>query len=83
LEIQQTVTHFALALPLNLNDVSLYCDRDQSDLNNPCDEYVTVSAEIEIEPMVAFLAQIIGTGNTFNVAAESTMQMTPYGSYKE
>lgn len=78
-DVRQKVVGYAVAIPLDLNDISIYCDQDQTDLNNPCDEYVTVSAHIEIEPMAVFLAQIIGAGSTFNITAESTMQMTPYG----
>ena len=81
LDIQQRVAGYAVAVPLNLNDVSIYCDRDQANENNPCNGYVTVSAHIEVEPMAAFLAQMIGVGNTFSITAQSTMQMTPYGSY--
>ena len=87
LGIQQKVVDYAIALPIVLDDVSVYCERDPLDLVkdrvDPCNEYVTVSAQIEIEPMVAFLAQIFGDDNTFNITAESTMQMTPYGAYVE
>jgi Flp pilus assembly protein TadG len=80
-DVQQTVVKYSVALPLDPNDVSLYCDQDQTDLANPCDDYVTVSAHMEIEPMAVFFARMIGAGNTFNIDAESTMQMTPYGKY--
>lgn len=79
LAIQQQVVGYSVAAQINLNDVSVYCDQNQADLNNPCDNYVTVSAHVEVEPMTVFLARIIGGGNTFGITAESTMQMTPYG----
>jgi Flp pilus assembly protein TadG len=81
LNIQQQVVKYAVTLPLDPNNVSIYCDQSQVDLINPCDDYVTVSAHMEIEPMAVFLARMIGAGNTFNIDAESTMQMTPYGRY--
>ncbi|MDD2921624.1 MAG: pilus assembly protein [Anaerolineales bacterium] len=85
--IQQKVIHYAIALPLNLSDISVYCERNPTllvkDQADPCANYVTVSANIEIAPMIPAFAQIIGGGNTFDITAQSTMQMTPYGNYKE
>lgn len=87
LNIRQKVINYATALPLNLNDISVYCEQNPANLvkdqANPCNNFITVSADVEIEPMVPFLAQIIGAGNTFNITASSTMQMTPYGAYVE
>jgi hypothetical protein len=80
-DIQQKVISYSVALPIDPGNVSIYCDLDQTDLNNPCDDYVTVTADVEINPMAVFLARMIGGGNTFNINAESTMQMTPYGKY--
>lgn len=82
-EIRAKVADYAVALPLNINDVSIYCDRDETNFSNPCDEFVTVSADIEIEPMVAVFAQMIGVGDTFRITAKSTMQTTPYGNCME
>lgn len=79
LDIRQKVVDYSIAIPINPNNVSIYCDQNQADLNNPCDNYVTVSAHVEVEPMTVFFARIIGGGNTFGIKAESTMQMTPYG----
>jgi Flp pilus assembly protein TadG len=83
LEIQEKVIHYAVSLPLNPDDISVYCDRDEANLGNPCDKYVTVSADVEIEPMITLFAQIIGVGDTFHITAKSTMQTTPYGNYEE
>jgi Flp pilus assembly protein TadG len=84
LETREKVVHYAVALPLDPNDILVYCDRDPTNLlGNPCDDYVTVSADIEIEPMITLFAQMIGTDDTFNINAKSTMQMTPYGNYVE
>ena len=80
-EVRQTVAQYAVALSLNPADISIYCDRDPlNTTDNPCTAYVTVSADIEIEPMVGFFAQFIGGSNTYHINADSTMQMTPYGS---
>ena len=82
-EVQQIVVDFAVSVPVLASDVDVYCDQDFSKSNsNPCESYVTVSAQIEFEPVTFFLAQILGTGNTIEINAESTMQMSPYGKYK-
>ncbi len=83
LETRDKVVHYAVALPLDPNDILVYCDRDEFNLSNPCEDYVTVSADIEIDPMITLFAQMIGTGDTFNINAKSTMRMTPYGNYVE
>jgi len=80
LAVQERVTHFAIALPLNVDDVSVYCDRLEANGYNSCEDHVTVSAEMEIEPMVGFFALLMGGGSTYNIAADSTMQMTAYGA---
>lgn len=81
--IQQAVVQYSVALPLQLSDVTVYCERNPAklvkDQADPCAEYVTVSAHMEVDPMVAVFAWVIG-GNTYSITAESTMQMTPYGS---
>jgi Flp pilus assembly protein TadG len=78
-KVRQTVAQYAIALSLNPDDITVYCDRNSSDTDYPCDTFVTVAADIEIEPMVGFFAQFIGGSNTYNITADSTMQMTPYG----
>lgn len=83
LQIQQRVVQFAVAAPLNISDVTLYCDLDETDQDNPCDDHITVTATISIRPTVPLLTEIIGIGSEYTITAESTMQMTPYGSYHE
>jgi len=83
-DIQQTVVGYSIAVPLNASDVSVWCDDDPTNITeNPCSEFVTVSAEVEIQPVIGFLAWALGGEDTFNLKAESTMQMTPYGAYSE
>lgn len=79
--VQNKVVQYSVALPINPADVTIYCDRDTTDLDNPCHEYVTVRAHMEIDPMVGFVSLVLGSGTTYNINAESTMQMTPYGRY--
>jgi hypothetical protein len=43
LEIQQKVVDFAIDAPLDLSDVTYYCDLDETDQYNP-DDYITVTA---------------------------------------
>jgi Flp pilus assembly protein TadG len=81
LKVREKVVHYAVALPLDPNDILVYCEGGK--VINPCKDYVTVSADIEIEPMITLFAQMIGTGDTFNINAKSTMRMTPYGNYVE
>ena len=91
--IKDKVVDYSIAMPLNKDYVSasIFCI-DQNDIKSypPCidptksyTKYVTVSARAEIDPMAIFLAQMLGNGNKFNIKAESTMQMTPYGAYSE
>jgi Flp pilus assembly protein TadG len=83
-EIDDIVAHYAVTMPINAADVSVYCDRDTTKITtNPCDKYMTVSADIQIAPMVPVFAQAIGVGSTFRITAKSTMQTTPYGNYQE
>jgi Flp pilus assembly protein TadG len=83
-DIQQKVVGYSIAVPLNSSDVSIWCDRDPTNTTeNPCGEFVTVSAQAEIQPVIFFLAWAIGGEDTFNIKAETTMQMTPYGSYSD
>lgn len=80
--VQQKVVEYSIAIPLHPNDVTIWCDRDPTNTTeNPCSDFVTVSAQAEIEPMTIFLAWMLGSGNTFTIQADSTMQMTPYGVY--
>jgi len=84
LEVREKVAHYAVALPLDpkdILDIHVYCEGGKVII--PCKDYVTVSADIEIEPMITLFAQMIGTGDTFNINAKSTMRMTPYGNYVE
>lgn len=83
-DIQAIVVGYSIAVPLNSSDVSIWCDDDPTNTTeNPCSDFVTVSAEAEIEPVIGFLAWALGGEDTFNLKAESTMQMTPYGAYSE
>ena len=81
-EIQQIIQDYAVATPIDINDVTVFCDQDSSNVNNPCSSYVTVTAQIEFAPVTFFLAQIIGQGNTIDINSQATMQMTPYGKQK-
>ena len=82
-EIQQRVVDFAVITPLNFSDITLYCDMDVSDQDNPCDDHITVTATFSIAPTIPLLTEIIGIGSEFTITAKSTMLMTPYGSYHE
>ena len=83
-DIRQRVVDYSVALPINPGNVSIWCDRDPlSTTENPCEDYITVSAQTQVQPMTVFLAWIIGSGNTYNITAESTMQMTPFGAYSD
>lgn len=82
--IQQKVVGYSIAVPISASDVSIWCDGDPTNTTeNPCSEFVTVSAETEIQPVIFFLAWALGGEDTFNLKAEATMQMTPFGSYSE
>ncbi len=81
--VDQIVMDYAIGVDLSVDDISLYCDRDQSDLSLPCDEYITVAANTDIQPITILGARLIGVGNTIPVIAESTMQMTPFGKSKQ
>jgi Flp pilus assembly protein TadG len=79
--VRNTVAHYAVALPLNVSDIAIYCDRDTAKTTtNPCADFVTVSADIELQPIIPYFAQLIGVGSTYRIRARSTMQMTPYGA---
>ena len=81
-KIRETVLAYAISVPLAANDISVYCDQNPSNLDNPCTNYVTVAAQVRFAPVTFFLAQIVGSGNMLSLNAESTMQMTPYGKYE-
>ena len=83
LEIKQKVEQFSIATPLNLSDINLYCDLDEAVPKFPCDNYITVTATISIQPIVPLISEVIGFGSEYTITAESTMQMTPYGKYHE
>jgi len=78
-EVQQRVTGYAIWLPISSGDVTLYCDMDTGDTDNPCEDFVTVQASTEIEPIAAFVALLFGAGTSYDITAQSTMQMTPFG----
>jgi Flp pilus assembly protein TadG len=80
-EIRNKVAHYAVALPLDVSKVSIYCDRVEGNTPNPCTDYVTVKAVIELPPIIPYFAQLIGAGSTYKIRSISTMQMTPYGRY--
>jgi len=82
-EVQQRVMRYAIWLPLSTGDIGLYCDQDTGDTDNPCEEYVTVQANTEIAPIAAFVARLFGAGTAYDLAARSTMQMTPFGRLAE
>jgi len=79
-DIRQRVTGYAIWLPLANDDITAYCDQVPGDNGNPCEDYVTVSANMQVAPMTPFITRILGMGTTYNLNAESTMQMTPWGS---
>ena len=83
LEIKQKVVEFSVVTPLNTSDITSYCDLDELDQDNPCDDHITVSATFAIEPIAPFISEIIGMGGVYTISAESTMLMTPYGKYHE
>jgi Flp pilus assembly protein TadG len=83
LEIQQKVVDYSIIAPMDLSDVTQYCDLDVTDQDNPCDDYITVTATFTVEPIVPLLTEIIGIGSEYTITAESSMQMTPYGSIHE
>ncbi len=82
-KVQETVAKYAVALPLDVNGITVYCDRDTSNTSNPCENYITVSADIQIDPIIPFFARMINGGSAFRIIARSTMQTTPYGSSDE
>jgi Flp pilus assembly protein TadG len=82
-EVQARVVGYAIWLPLDGSDVNLYCDKDTGDTDNPCDEFVTVEASTAVQPLSVFLASVFGAGTAYNLSADSTMQMTPYGKLAE
>lgn len=77
--VQQRVMGYAIWLPLSAGDISTYCDMDPANTSNPCENYVTVSASVDIPPMVPFVAAAFGSGTSYHLQAKSTMLMTPYG----
>lgn len=81
-EVRQTVIDYAVSVPLNLTDVEVVCEGGTMP-NGPCKHLVTVSAQIVVAPMIPFTAQIMTSSGTFTIVAESSMQMTPFGSYQE
>ena len=77
--IRDRVVGYALAFSVPSGNVSVDCDLDHNH-TYPCHDAVTVSAHVEIAPMLAVVARFMGGSGTFKIAAQSTMQMTPYGS---
>jgi len=82
-EVRQRVMRYAIWLPLSSGDIQLYCDLDAGDTDNPCEDFVTVQADAEIAPIVALVAHLFGAGTSYDLAAQSTMQMTPFGRLVE
>jgi Flp pilus assembly protein TadG len=82
-DIAQRVVNYAIGMPVNTTDVTVYCDQSTTNTSIPCSNVITVHAQISIDPMVPFMAQIIGSGNRFNITAESSMQVTPFGNYTD
>jgi Flp pilus assembly protein TadG len=81
--IEQIVQDFAVASPVQPGSVIVYCERDTSKHNiNPCTQYVTVTAQVQFEPVTFFLAQVFGQNSAIAINSQSTMQMTPYGRQK-
>jgi hypothetical protein len=78
-DIQNMVVDKTLVYPLTAGDVLVDCDHLLPNQDYPCNEDVTVSAQVQVSPMVFFVAWIMGGGSSFNITADSTMQMTPYG----
>ncbi len=79
MKIRARVTGYAIWLPLRADQVSVYCDQDPSDSSNPCDDYITVAADMQVAPMLPFIANVLGAGSAYNLNTESTMQMSPWG----
>ncbi len=77
--VQGRVMGYAIWLPLSAGNISVYCNMDPSNTTNPCDNYVTVSASVDIPPMLPFVAAAFGSGGSYHLQAKSTMLMTPYG----
>lgn len=83
-EVKQVVMNYGVALP-TFTDFYVSCDKTGTNHfpDSPCTSDVTIHAYIQVDPMVPFMAQIIGSGNKFKISAESKMLMTPYGSYSD
>lgn len=79
-KIRARVIGYAIWLPLQADQISVYCDEDPSNNDNPCEDYLTVTADLQVTPIAAFIARILGAGTTWDLTAESTMQMSPWGS---
>jgi Flp pilus assembly protein TadG len=77
--IREQVLGYAFGVPLQADDVAAYCEGGTTP-NAPCQDTITVAAHIELAPMVGFTTRLFGTGTTFPINGESTMQMTPFGA---
>ena len=80
-KIRARVIGYAIWLPLQADQISVHCEDEDgnSNNNNPCEEYLIVTANMQVTPMVGFVARVLGAGTTWDLAAESTMQMAPWG----
>jgi hypothetical protein len=79
--IRERVIGYAIGVPLDPNDVTAWCDGDPSTTGDAtCLLTITVNAHMELSPMVGFTTRLLGTGTTFPINGESTMQMTPFGA---
>lgn len=79
-QIEQRVSTYAVWISLESGDVSVYCDKDEGDVEIPCEDYVTVTASIQVPAMTPIVARFLGGDTGYNISAESTMLMTPWGS---
>lgn len=80
-DIQDKVVGYAIGVPLDANDVAAYCDGDPSKTSEEaCLLTVTVTAHMDLTPMVGFTTRLLGIGTSFPINGQSTMQMTPFGA---
>lgn len=81
-EVKAVIQNYSIALAIDPNLITFPTpvveDADTSDTVTPDpNDYVTVKATYEFEPITPFLAQIVGSGNTITLSSESTMLLAP------